>query len=61
MVRSNDRRNQLTLREGEQRRGYRVGKYRSVRDSRHPDRSPGHEMVTRFMCCDLQICGGHHI
>ena len=38
LVRSNDRRNQLTLREGEQRRGYRVGKYRSVRDSRHPDR-----------------------
>ena len=38
LVRSNDRRNQLTLREGEQRRGYRGGKYRSVRNSRHPDR-----------------------
>ena len=38
VVRSNDRRNQVTLREGEQRRGYRVGKYRSVRDTRHPDR-----------------------
>ena len=29
----------MTLREGEQRRGYRVGKYRSVRDNKHPDRS----------------------
>ena len=38
VIRSNDRRNQVTLREGEQRRGYRVGKYRSVRDSKYPDR-----------------------
>ena len=39
VIRSNDRRNQLTLREGERRRGYSVGKYRSVRDTRHQDRS----------------------
>ena len=37
-TRSNDRRDSVTLREGERRRGYRVAQLRSARDSRHPDR-----------------------
>ena len=38
VVRMNDRRGQVTLREGERRRGYNVGRFQSVRDTRHPDR-----------------------
>ena len=38
VIRSNDRRNQFTLREGERRRGYDASKYRGVRDERYPDR-----------------------
>ena len=64
MIRINDRRNQLTLREGEQRRGYRVGKYRSVRDSKHPDRSAldhYHSLHEQVLCYVVKICGGHHV
>ena len=59
VVRSNDRRSQVSLREGERRRGYSVAKYYSVRDERYPDRYKADITFERLQALDMDANAQH--
>ena len=59
VVRSNDRRSQVSLREGERRRGYNVAKYYSVRDERYPDRYKADITFERLQALDMDANAQH--